>query len=127
MRRGGRGGNKFGARRTVGVEGRLFDSKLESDRASDLALLAAGGEISALAMQPRVQLEPGIFYRADFSYEENGQLYFEDTKGVVTERFRLICKLWKLHGPAPLRIVRRYGKGGFVIDKTIVPHGAANG
>lgn len=114
--------NKYGAKKTLGSSGRMYDSRAERDRGEQLRLLQIAGEISDLREQTRVELEPGIFYRSDFDYIEKGRRVFEDVKGVMTERFRLICSIWKIHGPAPLRIVKRAKYGGsFCITKTVYP------
>lgn len=117
--------NKFGAVKTRGTSGRLFDSKAERDRAEELMLLERAGEIRDLVEQPRVELEPGIRFKPDFSYVERGRLVHEDVKGVETERFRLIKKLWRLHGPSVLRITkRRSRKAGFQVTQEIAGGGA---
>ena len=122
--------NKYGARRAVDRNGRMYDSTAERDRAEELRLLEKAGEIRNLQAQPRLELERGIFYKPDFAYEEQvyGSAYWrpiwEDVKGVVTERFRLICKLWALHGPGVLRITqRRSRKDGFRVTREILPKG----
>jgi hypothetical protein len=128
--------NKFGARRAVDHNGRTYDSTAERDRAEELSLLEQAGEIRNLQAQPRIELERGIFYKPDFAYDEvryahrsEGRAWrtiHEDVKGVVTERFRLICKLWALHGPGPLRITQRSGrKAGFRVTREILPKGDA--
>jgi hypothetical protein len=132
-------GNKYGARRAVDGNGRSYDSTAERDRAAELQLLEQAGEIRNLQAQPRVELEPMIFYKPDFAYEElpmawmrddpahaTWRLIHEDVKGVVTERFRLICKLWAIHGPGPLRITQRRSKReGFRVTREILPKGDA--
>lgn len=119
--------NKFGAKRAVDRRGRWYDSKLERDYAEELSLLEQAGAIVNLEAQPRVELERGIFYKPDFAWTEpNGRRVFCDTKGIVTERFRLICKLWALHGPGVLQIVQRRSKReGFRVTREILPKGEA--
>lgn len=123
-------GNKFHARRAVGWSGRMYDSKAERDRANELALLVKAGEIRNLREQHTVELEQGIRYKPDFEYEvkeftrEPGvilwRMVYEDVKGVTTERFRMVCLLWRLHGPGPLRILKRASsKSPFKVVKTI--------
>ena len=98
-----------------------YASRLERDRARELRLLEHAGEIHELVEQPRVELLPGIFYKPDFAYTFRDDVrHWEDTKGVETGRFRLVLKLWRLCGPGPLEVVKR-GRGGFVVDRTIVP------
>lgn len=115
-------GNKFNAKRALGRSGRMYDSTAERDRADQLKMLEDLKEIEELREQTRVELEEGIHYRTDFDYLEKGRRVFEDVKGVETERFRLICKLWRLHGPGPLRILKRAGRAQkFQVTKIINP------
>lgn len=116
--------NKFGAKRARGTSGRLYASKAERDRGDQLRLLEQAKVIRNLGEQPRIELEPGIFYRPDFVYVERGRLVYEDVKGVVTERFRLVCKLWRLHGPAVLRVTKRKGtRSAFIVVREIMGKG----
>ena len=103
-------GNKFGAKRTM-LAGRSFDSRAEALRGQQLLLLERAGEISGLRFQYTFRLtEAEITYRADFIYIEKGRLIAEDVKGVMTDRFRLVCKLWQVYGPCALRITKRKGE-----------------
>ena len=116
--------NKYGANKTM-FGGRIYDSAAEADRAAELVLLFKAGEIGGWSQQPRVELVAGIFYRPDFAYIERGRLIFEDVKGVATDRFRIICKLWREFGPGLLRVTkRRSRKSGFMVVKEI-PGGKA--
>lgn len=105
--------NKFGAVRCGG-----FDSGLERDYYKVLLLKEVAEQVSDLRVHPTVELEPGIKYKADFSFIEDGRRVWVDTKGVMGERFRLICRIWALHGPGPLRIVKRKNDR-FYIARTI--------
>ena len=112
---GARPRNKYGARPARGLlTGRRFDSTAERDRGEELAALAVLGEIRALVFQPRLELEPSVYYKPDFSYErrdgDGWRLLYEEVKGVEDGRFRLLRKLWRLHGPAPLVILKRTGR-----------------
>jgi hypothetical protein len=119
--------NKYGARRTVAL-GRHFDSRAEADRGVELTLLEQAGEIQDLVFQPRLELEPGIFYKPDFGYTEKGRPVFEDFKGVVGDRFRLIVKIWRNHGTAVLRITKRDRRSqSFKIAQEIPPAVKASG
>lgn len=101
--------SKFGAKRTT-IGARTFDSKGEAYRAGQLALLQRAGEISDLQHQVTFRLSDAeITYRADFTYTEKGRMVAEDFKGVETERFRIIKKLWQHYGPCLLRITKRRG------------------
>jgi len=91
--------NKYGAKKTQVGEIK-FDSKKEATRWMELQLLERGGEISELRRQVKVELigqyRP-LFTRtgrkmkltADFSYIENGELIYEDCKGMWTRDFEV--------------------------------------
>lgn len=112
-------GNKFGARRTSWA-GRCYDSKAEADRAATLQLLARANEISDLQYQVTHKLTLAeLTYRADFVYRERGLLIVEDVKGVMTDRFRIIMRLWPHYGTGTLRIVKRRGQRGWTVVKEI--------
>ncbi len=113
--------NKYHAKRAL-WNGRWYDSTAERDYALELDALARAGEISELQMQPRVELDRGIFYKPDFCFQEHGRYVWVDVKGVETERFRLLCKLWRNRGPGPLRIIKRAGRrSSFVVVREIMP------
>ena len=94
--------SKYGAKKTV-VGGLTFDSRAEARRWADLLLLQKAGAISGLQRQvayelaPKVRLEgstrakPALRYVADFHYwdVQAGKLVVEDTKGVLTDVFRV--------------------------------------
>lgn len=94
-----------------GIEGdaplQLRDSGAENDRARELASLQKAGKIKDLHEQTVVELEPGITYRTDFDYIAKGRRAYENVTGITSERFRMIMKLWRLHGPGPLLLVKR--------------------
>ena len=91
--------NKYGAKKTV-VGDIKFDSKKEAARWMDLQLLERAGHISDLKRQVKVELmgqHRPLYTRtgrkmkltADFSYIEDGQLIYEDSKGVWTRDFEV--------------------------------------
>jgi hypothetical protein len=106
--------NKYGARRTCG-----YASKLEADTAALYKILERAGEISDLREQPGVTLADSVRYKPDFSFIEKGVRVYADAKGVVTDRFRMICQLWPKYGPGPLRIMVRQPGGGITMLKEI--------
>ncbi len=118
------GWNKYGAVRTrdpLDVS-RSFDSQGEAARANVLRLLQRVGEISNLQFQVTFHLtEARIGYRADFVYTEKGRMVAEDFKGVETERFQIICRLWKYYGPCLLRVTKRNKRGVFRVTQEIPP------
>jgi hypothetical protein len=119
-----KGWKKYGAIRTrdpLDVS-RSFDSGGEAARAMHLRLLQRAGEISGLQFQVTYHLtEARIGYRADFVYQEKGRTVAEDFKGVETERFKLICRLWRFYGPCLLRVTKRAKRGGFRVAQEIPP------
>ncbi len=124
---GARRRNKLGARRVPGLGGRMYDSQAERDYRAELELLLRAGAIMDLVEQPRLEIEPGVFYRPDFGFIEKGRPVYVDVKGYIDHRgrFPLICKLWRLHMGAVLRIVKRERRGrSFVVVKEILPEGA---
>jgi len=106
--------NKYHAKR-VGA----FDSMAERDRHQYLMMKFHAGHITEPAHHPVIELEPGVTYEADFGYfDVNEGLVYEDVKGVEGSRFRLIKKIWVLHGPGVLRVVKRT-RNGWKITKEI--------
>jgi hypothetical protein len=113
-------GNKSGARSVV-VDGIRFDSRGEAVRYQQLVALEAAGEIRALSLQPRFEIQPGftrpdgekvrpIHYVADFQYQEvqTGRVVVEDFKGFETEAFKLKRKMFFYRFPdLELRMPRK--------------------
>lgn len=96
--------SKYGNQKTV-VDGITFDSKAEAARWVDLQQLEKAGVITQLQRQVRYELVPkgrtadgkavrSVAYIADFVYcDEHGKTITEDTKGFLTESYRLKKKL----------------------------------
>ena len=101
-------GNKFGARKVIGLNGEVFDSQKEHQRWGVLKLLERAGKISDLQRQVTFELiptqreeSPGVYkagpqkglpkpgdiieqgcrYVADFVYQQDGKTVVEDCKG----------------------------------------------
>ena len=89
---------KYNAKKTE-VDGRVFDSRAEARRYSELCLLEKIGEISELECQPKINVEVNgkhiCNYIADFRYINNQSEYevIEDVKGIKTPVYRLKKKL----------------------------------
>lgn len=99
---------------------RVYDSGAERARAKELDSLQKLGKIKDLREQTVVHLVPGVNFKTDFDYLEAGRRVYEDVKGPVSERFKIICHLWKEFGPAPLRILKRAGiLSNFRVTRTI--------
>lgn len=103
------GRNKFNAHKTE-RDGRIFDSKSESNRGIELERQAQAGLITDLEYQPEFILQEAfrdnqgkhqraIKYRADFAYTEQDQRIIEDWKGFETEAFKLKRKMFLFRYP----------------------------
>ena len=92
-------------------QGRKYDSKAEAQRAAELAILVKQDVIAYWMPQPSVELA-GLRYKPDFMVAlHTGEIWFEDVKGMETQRFRDIRKLWITSGPpVRLRILKKAGK-----------------
>jgi hypothetical protein len=103
--------------------GQHFDSQAEYDRWGSLRMLQMAGEISDLALHPKVVLipatktpagipdKPEIAWHADYCYTEDGRTVWEDCKPrPEQERETLLFKLWRHFGPGLLRITGKDGK-----------------
>ena len=118
--------NKFNAKPQHDMStGDSFDSTGEMVRYRELQMLERAGEISDLVLHPKIQLEPGIAWKVDYSYTEDGRTVWEDFKPrPPTPKENLLYKLWKIHGPGLLLIT---GKGGKIIKRIMPVMGAGNG
>jgi hypothetical protein len=108
--------HKYNAKK-MEIDGVTFDSRKEAQRYLQLKQMAAAGEIHALQLQPRFELQPSfkdasgktiraIHYVADFQYVEGGRVIVEDVKGMETAVFKLKRKLFLFTYPdVELRIV----------------------
>lgn len=98
--------NKYGNVRSQSSDGQTYSSKLECAVAEMLKARVAKDEIYDLREQQTVRLtEAGITYKADFSYRwGNDELVYVEAKGVDGARWRIIKKLWRFYGPAPLEV-----------------------
>ena len=107
--------NKYNAQRTAGRA-----SKIEAQREGELQILEKAGLITDLSAQPTYRpTKAQISYKPDFKYYEDGREVAEEVKGPVTDRFRLICKLWKHYGPCELRVVVRGPNQSIVMSKKL--------
>lgn len=91
------------------VDGIWFHSKLEAARYCELKLLEKAGEVKILALQEHVYLTRArILYIPDFKifdFRLNQEVY-EETKGHENDRWPTVKKLWRVYGPAILRIYK---------------------
>ena len=119
--------NKFGVahRRDRTVGNRTYASGAEKRYREYLDMLAMTKLVSDIVEQPKVDLTAGITYKPDFRYTDTtGMHVWVEVKGVMTDRFRMIKKLWRVYGPGPLHVVREdRTKGRFGTIQIIYPKG----
>lgn len=98
-----------------------FSSKLEAAVSQIHELMVKAGSISELRCQHPAELTAAkIRCKIDFSFIEDGRLTFAEAKGVETDRWKIIEKLWRFYGPGKLYIY----KGSYLnpkITEVIVP------
>ena len=97
---------KYNNKPTV-INGIRFASKREANRYIYLKRRIVTEEITGLKLQPRFDFPMKFFYKADFSYMEDGKQVVEDVKGFETAIFKLKKKCFKYFYPKlELRIVK---------------------
>lgn len=110
------------------------DSKAEAVRIMELIGLRNAGMFADFVFKPRVRLD-AITYIADnlvvdandsYAKQITGHLpggpfrsWYEDPKGVETQRFRDIRKLWKANGRLPLRVIKGKKDDWVIPDRLI--------
>lgn len=102
--------NKYGARKTM-YNGVKYDSRAEADRAAELDAMLKAGQVTWWLRQVQIPLgAPGVSLKVDFLVairNIGGPIILaQEVKGVETERFRVLKKLWPKFGPFPLHIIR---------------------
>ena len=105
------------------MDGRTFASKAEMYRFQVLSARQEAGDISNLKCQPTVHILGNIKYRPDFHYmdHDEGQELYEDVKGIITDRFRFIMRLWPYLGEIPLIVSKHRGGTRFDTSTRINP------
>lgn len=83
--------NKYHAK-AVYIGGKRFASKLEGERYLFLRDKEREKQITDLRCQVAFRLPCGTRYIADFVYQRNGCEVVEDTKGILTDVFKLKSK-----------------------------------
>ena len=112
--------SKFNNRPLRCKAGSMHQSTLEARRCDELHLMQTGGLIRDLRAHPQVRFRLDVGghhiadYQADFCYfdtERNAEVV-EDTKGMVTEVFRMKAKLMAAVHGVDVEIVRTHkGRG----------------
>ena len=99
--------HKYRAKPTI-YKGRKYASKAEAAYA---ARLDADPDVMWWLRQPAFDLGEDTRYRADFLVGELGSghlfVYAVDVKGVETDAFKRIKRLWQKYGVMPLHVVKR--------------------
>lgn len=100
--------------------GKTYASKAEKEYAEWLYGLRNAGVHRLVLEQTTLWLGvPENVYRPDFFViDGDGSAYFVDVKGVETQQFRKVKRLWAAYGPAALHVVKRKGRG-FVTAEVI--------
>lgn len=112
--------NKYGAVRSGGK-----GSKLEHSVFQILQFREKAKEITDLRSQHTVILTNAkIHWACDFSFTDckTGELVYAEAKGVTTERYGIVEKLWRFYGPARLEVWRGHWKQPY-LHETIIPKG----
>lgn len=102
--------SKYKAIRTE-INGIKFASKKEAHRYQELKLMERAKVITDLKLQvPFILVDKNengraIKYVADFTYYENGQYVVEDTKGYITDVFKIKKRLLKERYDIDIKLV----------------------
>jgi len=86
--------------------GVVYHSKAEAIRAAELDRIEAACNIDNWERQVKFRLGD-VDYVADFVVRLGAEYWVEEIKGVETQRFKLIRKLWAKYGPCPMLIYKR--------------------
>jgi hypothetical protein len=105
------GANKYNAQRSK-ADDATFESKEERIYFfQNLMLRRQAGQIKELAWKPRLEIEPGLFYRPEavFFDVNLGHKVAVDVKGGATKggRFPTVKIVWRNHMDYPLHVVER--------------------
>ena len=98
--------HKYNAKPTM-YRGWRFDSQAEANQAAQLDLLKDAEVVAFWMRQIPIDLTNDDRTKIDFLViETDGTMYGVEVKGVETDAWRKIRKLWIKYGPFPLRVVR---------------------
>jgi hypothetical protein len=113
--------NKYHAKRCI-YKGIKFSSQGEMRCYQYLELLEKAGYLRDIETHITTKLIAGISHKTDFRMWDikAEQLVYAEFKGMVTDRWRIIKKLWKIFGPAELRVfIQKNGK--IILEDVICP------
>ena len=106
----------------VEYDGIVFDSKLEGARYKILKALENSGHITDLEVQVPYECDVEgtriCKYIADFRYKVNGETVVEDTKGVLTQVFKLKKKLVEALYPGTVIVIVKDPRAAVIQEKT---------
>lgn len=116
--------NKYRAKRTE-YDGMHFPSKFEASVWAHQKLREKAGEVCDLIRYASVRLsEADISYKPDGRGKySGGREFWWEAKGVETERWRVVKKLWAVYGPGPLEVYKKNNRGIYLAE-TIIPRAA---
>ncbi len=99
--------HKFNAKRTI-RDGKKFPTILEADYYSKLQLLQKAGEVVFFLCQVPLSLDGGTKLFVDFQvFWKDGTVTFEDTKGVLTDVFKIKKREVEARYPIEIKIIKR--------------------
>lgn len=95
------------------LNGVVYASKAEMLRADELDGFLRLALVVHVIEQPLVRLgcAENKYHPDFFVVDDAGKFWYEDVKGHETIAFNRWKRLWRAHGPAPLRILMRRGAG----------------
>jgi hypothetical protein len=95
----------------VTVDGIRFASKLEARYYEALKLRQAAGQVAYFLCQVPFHLPGGVKYVVDFvEFHTDGVVRYVDTKGHVTETFKIKKRMVEELFPVKIEVVRRMGR-----------------
>lgn len=91
-----------------------------------LLLDLESGRLDHIQRYSSVELIPGIKWKVDFRIRRKGETDYEwvEAKGIETERYRILKKLWGFLGPGKLTVYKA-GRRGPVESEVVIPAGIA--
>lgn len=114
--------HKYGAKRTI-INGESFPSQLEANVVSYHRMLEKEGKIKDFTRKATVRWDSiGISYKPDGKYTciASFNSVWIEAKGMETDRWRMIKKIWKHIGPGKLEIYKANSRGIYLAE-TIEP------
>lgn len=114
--------HKYGAKRTI-INGESFPSKLEASVISYHWMLEKQGQIKDFTRKATVRFDSiGLSYKPDGKYHHVAlnETRWIEAKGMETDRWKMIKKIWKHIGPGKLEVYKANHRGIYLAE-TIEP------